>query len=200
MNKQEYLLQLREGLAGLPKREVEERLTFYSEMIDEQVAEGMSEEEAVASIGTVNEIVCQIADDLPADQAAVQITKAKGRMGPWGIVLLILGSPVWVSLLIAAFAVIFSVWVSLWSVIISFWAVFGSLGACAVGTVAAGVIFTVFGKGLTGAAMLSAAFVCAGLCIFAFFGCKEATRGAVWLTKKIARGMKICFTGKEKHQ
>lgn len=200
MNKQEFLSQLREGLAGLPGQDIEERLIFYSEMIDERMAEGLTEEEAVDGIGTVNEIVFQIADELPTGQAAIQITKEKRRMGPWGIALLILGVPIWGSLLVSAFAVVFSLWVSMWSVIVSLWAVFVSLGVCAVGAVAAGIMFAVTGNGLTGAAMLGAAFVCAGLCIFAFFGCKEATRGAVWLTRKIAFGIKTCFAGKEKHQ
>ena len=34
MNKQEFLAQLRKGLTGLPKDDIDERLTFYSEMIE----------------------------------------------------------------------------------------------------------------------------------------------------------------------
>ena len=33
MNKQEFLAQLRKELTGLPKDDIDERLTFYSEMI-----------------------------------------------------------------------------------------------------------------------------------------------------------------------
>lgn len=47
MNKQEFLVKLRKGLSGLPKEDIEERLTFYSEMIDDRMEEGLSEEEAV---------------------------------------------------------------------------------------------------------------------------------------------------------
>ena len=39
MNKQEFLMRLREGLSGLPQNEIEERLTFYSEMIDDRIEE-----------------------------------------------------------------------------------------------------------------------------------------------------------------
>ena len=34
MNKQEFLAQLRKGLSGLPKEDIDERLTFYSEMME----------------------------------------------------------------------------------------------------------------------------------------------------------------------
>ena len=49
MGKQEFLAQLRKGLQGLPQEDIEERLTFYSEMIDDRMEEGLSEEEAVSA-------------------------------------------------------------------------------------------------------------------------------------------------------
>ena len=55
MNKQAFLERLRKALSGLPPKEQEERITFYSEMIDDRMEEGLSEEEeAVASIGTIS--------------------------------------------------------------------------------------------------------------------------------------------------
>ena len=57
MNKREFLVQLRKGLSGLPQDDIEERLSFYSEMIDDQMEEGFSEEQAVAAAGPVDEIV-----------------------------------------------------------------------------------------------------------------------------------------------
>ena len=44
MNKQEFLAGLRKGLSGLPQEDIEERLLFYSEMIDDRIEEGMEEE------------------------------------------------------------------------------------------------------------------------------------------------------------
>ena len=57
MNKQEFLAGLQKGLSGLPQEDVEERLTFYGEMLDDRMEEGLSEEEAVAAAGSVEEIV-----------------------------------------------------------------------------------------------------------------------------------------------
>ena len=57
MNKQEFLMRLREGLSGLLQNEIEERLTFYSEMIDDRIEEGLSEEQAIGEIGDIDEII-----------------------------------------------------------------------------------------------------------------------------------------------
>ena len=65
MSKQEFLAQLRKGLSGLPQDDIEERLTFYSEMIDDRMEEGLTEEEAVSEIGTVDTIISQIVTDIP---------------------------------------------------------------------------------------------------------------------------------------
>lgn len=97
MNKQEFLGKLRSGLSGLPQGDVEERLTFYSEMIDDRMEEGISEEEAVCEIGSVDEIVSQIIADIPFTKLVREKIKPNRTLRPWEIVLLVLGSPVWLS-------------------------------------------------------------------------------------------------------
>ena len=64
MTKQEFLENIRKEMKGLPECEVEERTAFYSEMIDDRVEDGMSEEEAVASLGNINEIIDNIKGEL----------------------------------------------------------------------------------------------------------------------------------------
>ena len=112
--------------------------------------------------------------------------------------LLALGSPLWLSLSIAAFTVILSLYISLWAVLISLWAVFVSFAACSIGGVLACVIFAVGGNSTSGVAVLAAGVVCAGISIFVFYGCKAATKGTLILTKKTAIWIKNCFRGKEK--
>ncbi len=197
MNKQEFMANLRKKLSGLPKQDVEERLDFYSEMIDDRMEEGLTEEEAVSRIGSVEEIAAQIVADIPPDKGTKKKTKPKRRLKAWEIVLLALGSPLWLSLAAAAFAVILSLYVVLWSVIISIWAVFASLVACAIGGVAAGIALAIYSNAFSGIALIGASIVCAGLSIFLFYGCKAATKGTLLLTKKIALGIRNCFAKKE---
>ena len=197
MNKQDFIASLRASLSGLPKQDVEDRLNFYSEMIDDRIEEGLTEQEAVSAIGSVETVSSQIVADIPLSKIAKEKIKPKRGLRAWEILLLALGSPIWLSLLIAAFAVILSLYVSIWSVIVSLWAVFASLVACAAGGIIAGIVFIVVGHALTGVCMIGAAFVCAGLSIFGFFGCKVATKGLLCLTKKLALGIKKCFVKKE---
>ena len=198
MNKQEFLAQLCKGLSGLPHDDIEERLTFYSEMIEDRIEEGLSEEEAVSAVGSVQEIVSQVISEIPLAKIAKERIKPKRRLSAGEIVLLALGSPIWLSLSIAAFAVILSLYVSLWSVIISLWAVFVSLAACSIGGALAFIILTAGGNAASGIAMLAAGIVCAGFSIFMFYGCKAVTKGTLILTKKMAIWIKNCFMRKEK--
>ncbi len=197
MNKSEFLGALRKGLHGLPQDDIEERLAFYGEMIDDRTEEGLSEEEAVSAVGAVNEIVAQTVADTPLAKIAKERIRPKRRLKAWEIVLIALGSPIWLSLAIAAAAVILSVYVSLWAVIVSLWAVFVSLAVCAVGSVPMCIFFIAGGSGAQGLVTLSAGLVCAGLSIFMFYGCKEVTKGILILTKKFAVWIKNCFMGKE---
>ncbi len=195
MTKLQFILALHEKLSGLPKNEVEERLNFYSEMIEDRMEEGLSEEEAVAAVGSIEEIAEQITCDIPLSKIAKEKIKPNRSLTAWEIVLL--GSPVWVSLLIIGFALIISVYASVWTVIVSLWAVFGSIVASAFGVIVAGVIMIVTGNALSGIALIGAGISLAGISIFLYFGCKASTKGTVWLTKNIGLLIKKCFIKKE---
>ena len=183
MNKFDFLTHLRAKLWSIPKEDAERSVEFYSEMIDDRMEEGLSEEEAVAAIGDLDEIVRGIVGDAPAAvPMAEEAPKPRKNRKTWEIVLLILGSPVWVSLLIAAAAVIFSVWISLWSVVISLYAAAVALGAAAVGCIFGSFFMFTDGPGVV-LVTLGAALVCAGLCILIFLLSNLAARGMAKLTK-----------------
>lgn len=197
MTKINFLLSLHNKLSGLPQDDIEERLNFYSEMIEDRMEEGLLEEQAVAAIGSVDEIAAQILEEIPLAKVVKHKIKPKRQLKLWEIILLALGSPIWLSLGIAAVAVILSGYVSLWAVIISLWSVFVSLIACAVAGITAGIAVTIYESCLSGIAMISASIVCAGLSIFMFFGCMAATKGILLLTKKSSLWIKKCFVKKE---
>lgn len=197
MTKHEFITQLRVKLSGLPEREVEERLDFYAEMIDDCIEDGRTEEEAVAQIGSVDEVASQIVADIPLLAIAKKKIKPARRLKTWEIVLLCVGSPVWVPLLIAAPAVAFALYVSLWAVIVSLWAAFGSLVGGAFAGIASGLALSVGANVPAGLALIGAGVVCAGLSIFVFFGCKAATRGVVVLAGKTVLTIKRLFIKKE---
>ena len=197
MNKNDFLVRLREGLSGLPQDDVAECLTFYEEMINDKVEDGLSEEDAVAEIGSVDKIVSQIVAEIPLPKLVKERIKPKRRLMVFEIILLILGFPVWFPLLITTFVIFLSVYIVIWAVILSLWAVELSCIASALVVAAAGVKFLCKGDWTQAIVMISAGMVLAGLSVFLFFGCKAVSKGAVIVTKKIALGIKSLFIRKE---
>ena len=95
MSKQEFLARLRDGLNGLPQDDIAERLDYYSEMIDDRIEEGLTEDEAVAAIGAVDVIVPQIVSEIPLPKLVRESVRPKRQLAGWEIALLVIGSPVW---------------------------------------------------------------------------------------------------------
>lgn len=196
MNRERFMAALREKLAGLPEEDIVSSLEYYGEMIDDRIEDGVPEETAVAAVGSVDEIAEQILMDTPLTKLVKARVKSKRSLKAWEIVLLVLGSPIWLSLLIAAAAVVLSVYITLWAIIISLFAVVLSL---AVGAVAALVgIFLAFSGGWQYIVLgIGAALVLAGLAILLYFGAVELAKLLVKLGAAIGLGIKRCFVGKK---
>ena len=199
MTKREFLEKLRQAMSGLPKDDVEERLNFYSEMIDDRIEEGLSEEDAVSKIGSPESVAAEVLSEIPLSKLVKEKAKSRGKLKTWEIVLLAVGSPVWFPLLIAAIAVALSLYVTIWAVLVSLWSVPVSLAACLPAGIIAGVILMAHGNAFAGIALLGIGFFAAGLAIFAFFGCKNLSKLVLLLTEKLALGIKSLFVRKEKN-
>ena len=198
MNKSDFFMMLEDRLKGLPQSDLEHSFDYYNEMIDDRTEEGMTEEEAVAALGPVDEIVDQILGETSIWRLLCTKVRPKRSLRVWEIVLLVLGLPVWLPLLISAAAVALSVYAVLWSVVVSLYAVTASLlvgGACGVLWSA---LFLVRGHGAVGLLWIGGGLFCIGLGVFALFACKYTTKGAVWLGKRMLLGTKALLLGKEK--
>ncbi len=198
MTKREFLENLADRISALSEGDIKRSLEYYSEMIDDFVEDGLSEEQAVERLGNMDEIVLQILSEVPLMKIVKKRAKDGKKMSGTTVTLLILGFPLWFPLLIAAFAVLLALYVSLWSVIISLWAVFVALVGSSLGMIVTSVIFMLTSRATSGIAMIGALLVCAGLSILFFFANKIATKGICLLTKKSVLGIKYCFVGKEK--
>jgi len=193
LTKNEFISALTKKLSGLPASEVEERIAFYVEMIDDAMEEGQGEEEAVASLGDVEDVAEQVLSSVPLRKIAAEKLKPNRRLKAWEITLIALGSPIWLTLIITAFAVIFSLYAVLWSVIIAFWSVFVSVAASGFGLTIAGIMIAITENGQIGLALLGAGIICIGVGILLFFACKIVTFGALYVTKKLPLWIKMLF-------
>ena len=112
MTKKEFLSRLRRSLSSLSRGEVKDSLSFYGEIIDDKIEEGFSERDAVASIGDIEEIVAQILKENGIERKPEKTKSLTSGQ----VLMLILGFPVWLPLLIAGIAVMWSIEIALWAV------------------------------------------------------------------------------------
>ena len=188
MNKSEFLDSLRAGLSQLPAAEREQNIAYYEELFSDMQEEGMSEEESAAHLGDPE----QIAREILAEQPLPLLVKSRVRpSGGWtalSITLIVLGSPVWLPLLMAAAAVILSIFVVIWALILSVLAVALAGGISAVALVLAAS----FGYlNISGFLMLGLVLICAGLCLLtgllAVALGRAAVRGGKWLWRQFKK-------------
>ena len=191
MNKEQFLTELAAALAGLPEDDIEKSLEYYSEIIDDRTEDGLSEEEAVAALGTITEIRAQIIKDTPLPKIIKEKVKPKRSFRGWEIAVIIIGFPLWFPLLVAAAAVILSVYVTLWSVIIAFFAVDIAFFAGALAGVLASLPVFITGNAAAGLLLIGAGLLCAGFGILWLFLCIGTTKGIVWLTKVFIKSLLI---------
>lgn len=196
MNKEVFLHQLRIRLSQLPEEEIQKRLDYYAEIIDDMAEDGISEEDAAAGFGDINEIAQKIMQEVPLPTLMKSKVKPKNGWSTTAIVLAVVGSPLWLCLLFAFIAVVCSVYLVIWASILCVYAVVLSLGVCGLYflykaftllTVGIGYSLLTFGSGL---ALL-------GLCLLSVLAAKAVTVYLLKGTKWFALQVKGLFIRKE---
>ena len=188
MKKPEFLSTLRKKLYQLPPQDVEKTIEYYNEMIDDYIESGYTEEAAVAKMGRVDDIALQIlagAQNPSFVAHGVQKQRKNGLL----IALLIVGFPIWFSLLVTAFCVLLTVAIVVATLaIVVPWSLVVSFGASAIGLLIGTVVIFV-GEGIGAAALvLGTALILGALCILFLWA-------AIRLTKLGARGIGGMFRG-----
>ena len=194
MKKQEFLNELRRQLRGLPQDEIDNRVSFYEEMINDMMDEGKSEDEAIIEIGSVDSVVSEIAKDTPFKIVIKERYKPKRSLTALEIVLLVLGFPLWFPLLVTFFAFCLVGYILEWVLVIVTYAVEAALIAAAIAGIAS--FFVYLANGNPAIWMLGAALLALGASFLFIFVCIGATKVSIKLSKAIATGIKKSFIQK----
>ena len=196
MTKEQFLYALRTRLSQLPESEIQKSLSYYDEMISDLMDDGMSEYEAVAHIGDVGEVAQQILNEQPL--STLIKTKVKPRRGwtPIAIAVAIIGSPIWLSILLALCAVGIALYVTMIAIAISVFAVVISLIVAGIALIIAAFLsFSPTAGGML--ALIGGGIAVVGLGILAFIAAKYIVKGLVLLTRSIGRWVKSLFIKRE---
>ena len=195
MRKEEFLNELRKKLAGLPKDDVNSRVEFYSEMIDDRIEEGKSEQEAIAEIGNVDDIVNDIAKDTPFVKLVKEKVKPKRALQTWEIVLLVLGFPLWFPLAVTGLSLCLVGYFLIWVFDLVACAVELALGASGIGGL---VVFfaSLANAGSTNMMALGIGLIGFGGAFIFYWVCVAMTKGTFKLSMKITNKIKAAFIRK----
>ncbi len=198
MKKAEYLEELKKGLYGLPEEDIARTAEYYAELLDDRIEEGEDEETAVAAMPSIDEIRERALAEIPLVKLVGIKLKSKRRLSGLEILLLVVGFPIWFSLLAALFSVAISLYVALWGSAIVCVSLIAASAGVAIGGLIAGVAAGFGGAFSHSAICLGATLLGAGLSVFLFVASKWSIRGMLFLTKKMAIGVKKLFTKEKK--
>ena len=199
MKKNELLMELRRLTSHLPQEEADRFTQYYSEIISDAMEDGMSEEEAVASVGTIEEISAYIKEnnniqtDLNSKNVGtVENTVNKKKDLPvWAIVLIIIGFPIWFSMLCTAF----SMYMTGWAVIIALFAAVLALFVSGIILIPVAVMMQDFALLMV---MLGTGIFCIGLSMMGFVGMVKLSQLYVKATIFLANSIAGIFKGDSK--
>ena len=198
MNKATFLAKLRAGLSGLAEDEIDERVQFYSEMIDDSIEEGMSEDDAVERIGSVDEVVANILADIPLVKLVGERIKPKRNISAGEFLLIAFGFPLWVPVLGALLVVAFGLCIAVLALIASLWVADVALCLGGVAGVILSIVYAFRGFDITALAVVGCASACVGVSILMFFGCLAVSKGMLRLIKIAPSKIKSALLRKEK--
>ncbi|MEA4895005.1 MAG: DUF1700 domain-containing protein [Oscillospiraceae bacterium] len=160
MTKTEYLKRLKRALRPVVNEERAKSIAYFSEVIDDRMEEGVSEENAVAELEGTEEAAVRIIAEARAQG------QLKQKRSAWEITLIVLGFPLWFPVLLTISLTVLVIYSLIWVII---GALFLASAALAVSGLA-GLIalfvysgssagFAIFGMGLAGTGLGVAMFI-----------------------------------------
>ena len=194
MEKEQFLNDIRKELKGLPKDDLEDRISFYNEAIEDRLSEGKTIDEALSDIGPIDKIVSESLNDVPLVKLVKEKVKPKRSLKVWEIILLILGSPIWLPLVVFFIIIALFAYSLIWILLLL---VYVTEAAIILGSFGSIILFFVsLTKGSFSLMYLGGHIMLVGAAILLFFGCIKLTKYIILLSKKIIISIKKSFITK----
>ena len=192
MNKQEFLSELKNRLAGIPQKDIDQTIEFYEELILDKMEEGQLEEEAIASLDSIDEIVKSTLSNVSIPKLVKEKFAPKRSLKTWEIVVIAATSIIWVPLAIALLSIILSLYVGLWSGVIALAASTVSVGALSL-IIVGGILDLCTGHVASGIFTIGLALAFLGISLLLGLLTVKLSKLMVVLCKKIILRIKSLF-------
>ncbi|QSX06590.1 DUF1700 domain-containing protein [Sedimentibacter sp. zth1] len=201
MNKLEFLDILKSRISTLPSKEISKSEAYYSEIIDDSIENGLTEEQAILALGNIDNIVENIKYDMSIPALVqVKVNESRGNTSKtwlW-ITLTILGFPLWFPLVIAFSAVAFTIYLVLWVCILVLYIALFSIALTGISTFLFSFYIFVTQPIYIGLCLLGTSFVLIGLSIFLIKPVFLVSKYFAKLSKIIIRKIKKLFIGRRR--
>ncbi len=197
MNKEEFLFQLKKKLTGLSEKDINKSLDYYSEMIDDSMEDGLNEQEAIEKLGSVEDISSQILKDIPLPKLIKAKVKPSNSLKTGEIILLIIGSPLWILMLFLALLLFFILYILIWTFVLVVYAVFITFACGAIAALLNGFLLIFSSDSLQALFSFGLGLFCLGITILMFLFSYFITFKMIQLSKKILLKIKLSFLRKE---
>lgn len=110
MNKEEFLIKLKDGMKNLDKSEQDEIISYYNEIISDSIEAGKVEDDVISSLGNVDDILKKIDLEVKVKKVNEKPT-AKNKMNAIVAILGIMASPILVPLALVFVILIFTLFI-----------------------------------------------------------------------------------------
>lgn len=198
MKKDEFISSLERLLRSLKREERNRFLSYYSEMIADYMEDGCEEEEAVQRIGNPGEI----AQEILSDRDALPPKPTPKWMKAGVIALLVLGSPLWGSLVLAAICCALSAVIMVLCAYVIIWCIPFLFGVFSVSSLFLALVSTVgsaillFQDSATGLVQMGLGILLAGVFLVTALLTWEVGEKFVVVTKTFSRWLAGLFQKK----
>lgn len=193
MTKNEFIASLSEKLSGFAPSDVKKALEYYSEIIDDQIENGVPESEAVASLGSADSVVRQIILEMPLPKIIHSKMKLPAGASVLKIIAITFGALLFFPIVIALAASVFAAWVSILAAAIAVCTIPIVLGAVGIAGIAACPFLLFDGAITTGLFALGAALISLGLVYPFYVAAKYSIIYTLKLGKLVIISTKKCF-------
>lgn len=200
MTKKEFLQELRSRLSAYPKEELDRSIGYWSEMVEDRMEDGATEDEAVASLGSIDDIAKQIEMELPLKTIIKHSVKDKSsadeqKKDNTGItvlvvVLAILAFPIWFPIAIALISIIAALFITIWAIDFALWVCSLSGVICFFAGLIFAVALLIGGHGILALSGFGTSLAGAGIAILFAFAAFYMAKGIIKLIDLMCRGTK----------
>lgn len=196
MNRDAFLAAVAARLKGLPPADVQRSLDYFREMIDDRMEDGLSEEAAVAALGSPEEAAGRILEETPLPRLVKARIKPSRTLRLWEIVLLALGSPVWLPLVLVGLLLALLVYLLLVLFLLVYYTLNLAVGAVCLAGLWQGAAQLFLSRPLPALMCLGTGLTAAGLFMLMLPLAKQATVWDLALWRLTGRRIKRIFIKK----